>query len=189
MKDSKQTWQSMRPDPNQQNWPASKDDAAKFKQMSELGKVFQGFGEGVGTVTKEFATSTAERVGDVIEAFTPEEPSAIVPPPISPAEMVDLLNPSYEGQIKGIEISSMLASLMATDEVLAEADEELLATYYNQIAKLAPRAAREPLVVGPMLRKMLYNNGQLDPIEVKALADLENALKKRDEADPTSMVT
>ena len=162
----------------------NKPEDSSQKQMSAIGKGFQG----LGSTVKDIGSFASEQIEDVLESFTPKDPSTEVPVPISPAEMVDLFDPDLSAQGKSLETSSMLATLMATDEMLSRADQDLLVRYYNQISKLAPRAALEPLIVGPLLRKMLNSNGQLDPIDAKALTDLELSLKKRDEISPESLV-
>lgn len=89
-------------------------------------------------------------------------------------------DPQHETKIRALKAQSMLTDMMANDPFLSGEQPERVVGLYNQITKLSPRAADQPLLMRALLRRYLAQ-GQVDPHDIDQLAGIEVKLKQRDE--------
>jgi hypothetical protein len=89
-------------------------------------------------------------------------------------------DPQHEAKIRGLKSQAMLSDMMANDPFLSGEQPERVMGLYNQITKLSPRAADQPLLMRALLRRYLAQ-GQVDPHDIDQLAGIEVKLKQRDE--------
>ena len=93
---------------------------------------------------------------------------------------MDVTEPQHEARIRGLKAQAMLSDMMANDPFLSGEPPERVVGLYNQITKLSPRAADQPLLMRALLRRYLAQ-GQVDPHDIDQLAGIEVKLKQRDE--------
>ena len=89
-------------------------------------------------------------------------------------------DPQHEAKIRGLKSQAMLSDMMANDPFLSGEQPDRVMGLYNQITKLSPRAADQPLLMRALLRRYLAQ-GQVDPHDIDQLAGIEVKLKQRDE--------
>jgi hypothetical protein len=98
-------------------------------------------------------------------------------------EIVNMLDPDFDTQMKSIQMSTMITDLMSNDEELSQADPEKVISLYNDIAKLAPTLATEPLAMRGLLRYYI-KGGDMDRFELNNIVDLEKKLKESRKFQP-----
>lgn len=89
-------------------------------------------------------------------------------------------DPQHEAMLRGLRSQAMLTDMMANDPFLSGESPERVMGLYNQVTKLSPRAADQPLLMRALLRRYLAQ-GQVDPHDIDQLAGIEVKLKQRDE--------
>jgi len=89
-------------------------------------------------------------------------------------------DPQHEAKLRGLRSQAMLTDMMANDPFLSGESPDRVMGLYNQITKLSPRAADQPLLMRALLRRYLAQ-GQVDPHDIDQLAGIEVKLKQRDE--------
>lgn len=86
-----------------------------------------------------------------------------------------LEDPSHANALRKIQAHAMLNSLLTDpDDPISGYDPDTVLEAYNDLAKLAPRAAQQPAAMGPLLRRRL--SGQFEPFESKEVAEIEKSL-------------
>ena len=91
--------------------------------------------------------------------------------------MTEFMDPAHEAELTKIRTQAMLSEFMATDPVISTYDPEELASAYNQVVQLTPRAALQPAVMRGLLRRFLQQQDALEPHEAGQLAGIESQLK------------
>lgn len=86
-------------------------------------------------------------------------------------------DPKQELRKRKIETQLMLNELMTADPVLSKIPYENIMLAYNEIARLAPRAATQPAVMRNLLRRHLMQ-GLTDHFEAQQLAATERVLQQ-----------
>lgn len=89
-------------------------------------------------------------------------------------------DPQHESKLRGLRSQAMLTDMMANDPFLSGESPDRVMGLYNQITKLSPRAADQPLLMRALLWRYLAQ-GQVDPHDIDQLAGIEVKLKQRDE--------
>jgi hypothetical protein len=88
---------------------------------------------------------------------------------------LDLEDPQHANELRKIKTHAMINSMMTDpDSPISGHDPEKVLQAYNEIAQLAPRAAEQPAVLGPLLRRRL--EGHAEPFEAKEMTDIEKGL-------------
>ena len=88
---------------------------------------------------------------------------------------MDLESPEHQNEIRKIRVHAMLNSMMTDpDDPISSYEPDKVLAAYNEIAQLAPRAAEQPAVIKPLLRRRLAGN--IEPFEAKEVADIEKGL-------------
>ena len=90
-----------------------------------------------------------------------------------------LNDPDHLGQLQQIQTRAMLSDMLQNDEVISGYDPSEVFDAYNELSQLSPRAATQPMVVRPILRKRL-TQGAMEPYEAQQVADLEKTVSQTD---------
>jgi len=107
------------------------------------------------------------------------QPSTLQVPVKTPEEGVEeqwlqLENPAHDSEIRKIRTQAMLQDFMANDDVISGYDPDEVMTAYNELSQLAPRAAVQPAIMRPLLRRRLQ--GHMEPFEAGEAATIEKTL-------------
>ncbi len=105
------------------------------------------------------------------------EPKA--PERLEQKSLLGLMDPAHEQKLRGIRAQAVFHDLMSNDEFLSGADPEAAAKVYNEVVKVSPRAADQPLLMRALLRRYMAQ-GTVDPADVQQLAEIEGKLKERE---------
>ena len=86
-----------------------------------------------------------------------------------------LSSPAHENELQQIQARAMLQDLMLNDEIISGHEHGDVLNAYNEIAQLSPRAATQPAVIRPLLRKRL-SQSSIEPFEAGEMATIEKTL-------------
>jgi hypothetical protein len=92
-------------------------------------------------------------------------------------------SPEHEQELRGVHTRSMLHNMLANDPIISGYHPSEVTDAFNQVSQLAPHAASQPAVMGPLLRKWLQQ-GNLDTFEGDQLVGTEQKLKQIDAPTP-----
>lgn len=84
-------------------------------------------------------------------------------------------NPDHRDELNSIRVKALLSDLMGNDEVISTYDPEEVMDRYNELSKLSPQVAQQPMLVRPILRRALQH-GTVDPFEVNQYVSTGKAL-------------
>lgn len=90
----------------------------------------------------------------------------------------ELMDPAHEAELTKIKTQAMLSEFMSTDPVISTYDPDEIATAYNQVVQLTPRAAVQPAIMRGLLRRFLQQQDALEPHEAGQLVGVESQLKQ-----------
>lgn len=93
--------------------------------------------------------------------------------------LAELDDPDHEQRLRMINTQSMLQDMMVNDPVISSHDPDEVATAFNDIVQLAPRAADQRMLMQTLLRKQLQQ-GQLDNFDMDQLLGMNEKLQKRE---------
>ena len=110
------------------------------------------------------------------KAFTPSSEEDVKAEAIG-----ELFDPEHEAELVKIRTQAMLSEFLSMDPVISTYEPNEVATAYNQIVQLTPRAAQQPAIMRGLLRKMLQQQDALEPFEAGQLAEVEERLKRIEE--------
>jgi hypothetical protein len=88
-----------------------------------------------------------------------------------------LTDPVHELHVQQIQTKAVLSDLLANDPIISGYDPEEVLQHFNDLQRLAPRAASQPALLRALLRKQL-GQGQLDTHDLSQVADIEVQLHK-----------
>jgi hypothetical protein len=98
-------------------------------------------------------------------------------------EWLELEDPEHENEMRSIQAQAMLNQMMSDeDNPISGHDPDTILNAYNEIAALAPRTAGSSAALQPLLARRLAGN--IEPFEVKEIADTEKSLKETAQATP-----
>lgn len=98
--------------------------------------------------------------------------------------LADVYDPIHEGRMESVKSRTMLNDFLSNDPILSSYEPEAVTGIYNQIASMAPNAARQPVLMRGLLRKAIQQGGVIEPFEVQQLTQMEEAFKGK--ASPTA---
>lgn len=98
--------------------------------------------------------------------------------------LADVYDPIHEGRMESVNSRAMLNDFLSNDPILSSYEPEAVTGIYNQIASMAPNAARQPVLMRGLLRKAIQQGGIVEPFEVQQLTQMEEAFKGK--ASPTA---
>lgn len=130
-----------------------------------------------GLVEKK-AVGPAELAGvqGAVEVFKRSLPAQKSPEEQMQSQLRALSDPMHEQKIRQLQTQAMLQDLFLTDPVLKGYDPIEVAQSFNEISRMAPRLAGQPLAMSAMLRKRMQQGG-FDPFEVSQMIDTEGKLR------------
>jgi hypothetical protein len=88
------------------------------------------------------------------------------------AEM-EVYDPIHEAQIRSAQTQAMLNDFLSNDPIISGYQAPEVLSTYNQLAQLAPSLSTQPAVMRGLIRRMLQQEGVVEPHEAAQLADLE----------------
>jgi hypothetical protein len=91
--------------------------------------------------------------------------------------LADVYDPVHESKLQAVKSKAMINDFLSNDPILSSYDPEMVTVMYNQIAGMAPNAARQPALMRGLLRKSLQQGGVIEPFEVQQLTQMESAFK------------
>jgi hypothetical protein len=108
------------------------------------------------------ATSMTKNVGEIANSFV--------------NEAVSDMGKSYKQMIYRPEQQAVLKDLMASDEMLRDADPGHVASLFNTMVDVAPKMTKYKDAVKSFLRQGIAHEGGLDPVTIGELAKAEARL-------------
>lgn len=112
-----------------------------------------------------------------VEAF-----NKVLPQPIDKARneaYLDLTSPDHEARMRNIRSQAVLHDILANDDYLSRENPEDVVRMYNEVTKLSPRAASQPMLMRSLLRRYMQLS-TVEPHELQQQLDIENKIKDRD---------
>lgn len=98
---------------------------------------------------------------------------------------LELEDPDHENELRKIRTRAMINSMMTDPEdPISGHDPERVLSAYNEIAQLMPRAAEQPAVMRPLLRRQLA--GHVEPFEASQMLDIEKGLRESKSQTPNT---
>lgn len=89
----------------------------------------------------------------------------------------EVLDPTHESKLQGMKMQAVLNDFLSNDPVLSTYEPHHVTNAYNQLAELAPHVAQQPAVVRGMLRRMLQQEGVVEPFEAQQVTGIERHLR------------
>jgi hypothetical protein len=96
--------------------------------------------------------------------------------PVNLEALRKVMDPEHEAEMRGIKTKAMLHDFMSADPIISSYDTEKVTNAFNQISQLAPNVSQQPAVMRGMMRKILQQEGVLEPFETDQLTKLEKQL-------------
>jgi len=96
--------------------------------------------------------------------------------PVNLDALRKIMDPEHEAEMRGIKTKAMLHEFMSSDPIISSYDTEKITNAFNQVSQLAPNAAQQPAVMRGVMRKILQQEGVLEPFETDQLTKLERQL-------------
>lgn len=91
--------------------------------------------------------------------------------------LADVYDPVHESRLEAVKSKAMINDFLSNDPILSSHDPEAVTNMYNQIAAMAPNAAKQPALMRGLLRKSIQQGGVIEPFEVQQLTQMEKAFK------------
>lgn len=89
---------------------------------------------------------------------------------------LDASDPTHESELQSIKVKSMLNDMVSNDPVLSGHDPHEVFNAYNALAGLSPRASQQPALMRGALRRMLQQEGVMEPFEAHQMGQIEKGL-------------
>lgn len=90
-------------------------------------------------------------------------------------EVPSLFDPMHEAKLRSIRAKLVVNDMISNDPVLSAYAPEHVMTAYNEIARMAPGIATEPIVMRSLIGRSLQTGGRMEPSEIKQLLESEQA--------------
>lgn len=89
----------------------------------------------------------------------------------------DVYDPMHESKLNSYKMRAVLNDLLVNDEDLSTKHPHDVLTAYNHLSELAPGVAQQPAIVRGMIRRMLNQDGMMEPFEAQQAVGIEKSLK------------
>jgi hypothetical protein len=86
-----------------------------------------------------------------------------------------LLDPGIRAHVAQAKVKAVLAELASNDPIISEYSTDDIASAYNRLSDMAPRAMQNPSTIRVFLRKYL-TTGTLDPFDLEQLTRIEKQI-------------
>lgn len=90
---------------------------------------------------------------------------------------LDASDPTHEAELNSIKVKSMLNDLVSNDPVLSMHEPHEVFNAYNSLAGMSPQAAQQPALMRGALRRMLQQEGVMEPFEAHQMGQIEKGLR------------
>jgi hypothetical protein len=90
---------------------------------------------------------------------------------------VEVYDPIHEAQMRSVQTQAMLNDFVSNDPIISGYDSPEVLSAYNQLAQLAPSLSTQPAVMRGLLRRMLQQEGVVEPHEASQLSDIERKMR------------
>lgn len=113
-----------------------------------------------------------------MEAF-----NSLMPKPIDKVRndaYLDLTSPEHEARLRNVRSQAVLHDILANDDYLSQEHPEKVVKMYNEITKLSPRAADQPMLMRSLLRRYMQQ-AAVDPHDIQQQLDIENQIRNRNQ--------
>jgi len=125
------------------------------------------FGEGASLdVTKQAAEATP--------GFS-YDPAKILTQITQQPDQVSVFDPQHESRLRAIRAKLVMNDMISNDPVLSAYAPESVMDAYNELGRLAPGIATEPIIMRSLISRSLQTGGRMEPSEIKQLLDSEQA--------------
>jgi hypothetical protein len=84
-----------------------------------------------------------------------------------------IFDPAHEAKIRAIRAKVVVNDMIANDPTLSAYPPEHVFNAYNEVARVSPGLANEPLMIRSLVGRTMQTGGRLDQNEVKQLLDAE----------------
>jgi hypothetical protein len=98
------------------------------------------------------------------------------PKPVDLGAIQKVMNPAHEAEMRAVKTQAMLHDFSNNDPVISSYDTDKVTEAFNQISELAPNVASQPAVMRGLMRKILQQEGVLEPFETDQITKLERQL-------------
>jgi hypothetical protein len=95
----------------------------------------------------------------------------------------EMADPVHETKLQGIRTQAILNDFISNDPVLSTYDPADLTRAYNQVAELSPSVSQQPAVLRGVLRRMMQQEGVIEPFEAQQLVGVDRHLRGMPGAD------
>jgi hypothetical protein len=92
------------------------------------------------------------------------------------------MDPIHDAEMRGIKTKAMLNDMLVNDPIVSSYDPDDVRQAFNSLSSLSPTLMTQPGVVRAMLRRMLQQEGVIEPHEATQLTDVEKNLKSLERA-------
>jgi hypothetical protein len=92
------------------------------------------------------------------------------------------MDPIHDAEMRAIRTKSMLNDMLSNDPIISSYDPDDVRQAFNSLSQLSPTLMTQPGVVRAMLRRMLQQEGVIEPHEATQLTDVEKNLKQLERA-------
>lgn len=89
----------------------------------------------------------------------------------------EMADPVHETKMQGIRTQAILNDFMSNDPVLSTYPPHEVAKAFNSVADLSPGVSQQPAVLRGVLRRMLQQEGVLEPFEAQQLTAVDKHLR------------
>jgi hypothetical protein len=143
--------------------------------LKEYGPEKQAFGPGAAFISGLSNYGGFKTMEEVAKKITPKPEDKL-----KTDAYLALEDPAHEARLRGIRSQATLHDMLANDEFISGEDPNKVVKVYNEIVKLSPRSADQPMLVRALIRRYMAQ-GQVDPHDVDQLVGIETKMKMRDE--------
>lgn len=103
------------------------------------------------------------------------DPTGIIGSLSADPKPTSIFDPAQEGKIRSIRTKLVVNDMISNDPVLSAYAPEHVFNAYNELSRMAPGVANEPVVIRSLIGRMLQTGGRMEPNEIKQLLDAEKA--------------
>jgi hypothetical protein len=95
----------------------------------------------------------------------------------------EVMDPVHEANLNAIKTKAILNDFISNDPVLSagDIDPKTVTTAYNQLIELAPNLSRQPTVLRGMLRRMIQQEGVIEPHEAQQVTAIDKFLREQNQ--------
>jgi hypothetical protein len=103
------------------------------------------------------------------------DPAKILTQITQKPEPITVFDPQHESRLRAIRAKLVMNDMISNDPVLSAYAPESVMEAYNEIGRMAPGIATEPIIMRSLISRSLQTGGRMEPSEIKQLLDSEQA--------------